>query len=44
MYNGQPFFRVNPLDAPTQFELEQHGRVVPGAPVNLKYAGTQPGQ
>ena len=26
MYNGQPFFRVNPLDAPTQFELEQHGR------------------
>jgi hypothetical protein len=44
MYNGQPFFRVNPLDAPTQFELEQHGRVKPGAPVNLKYAGTQPGQ
>jgi hypothetical protein len=44
MYNGQPFFRVNPLDAPTQFELEQHGRVAPGAPVNLKYVDTQPGQ
>lgn len=44
MYNGRPFFRVNPLDAPTQFELEQHARTTPGGPIALKYTDTQPGQ
>ena len=36
-YEGQPYFRVNPLDAPTQWELEQHNRSIPGATINLKF-------
>lgn len=36
-YAGQPRFRVNPLDAPTQYELEQHNRSVAGAPIRLKF-------
>jgi uncharacterized phage infection (PIP) family protein YhgE len=32
-YAGQPRFRVNPLDAPTEWELEQHNRATPGAPI-----------
>lgn len=36
-----PRYRVHELDSPTTFELEQHGRVAPGAPVDLK-EGPQP--
>jgi hypothetical protein len=36
-YKGQPYFRVNPLDDPTQWELEQHNRSTPGATINLKF-------
>jgi hypothetical protein len=36
-----PRYRVHELDPPTTFEQEQHGRVLPGDPVDLK-EGTQP--
>jgi len=31
-----PRYRVHELDNPTTFELEQHGRALPGGPVDLK--------
>jgi hypothetical protein len=31
-----PRYRVHELDAPTIFELEQHGRALPGGSVDLK--------
>lgn len=36
-YLGSPRFRVNPLDDPTPYELEQHNKSTPGAKVNLKF-------
>ncbi len=36
-----PRYRVHELDSPTTWEMEQHGRVLPGAAVDLK-EGTQP--
>ncbi len=36
-YAGQPRFRVNPLDAPTTWELEQHNKSTPGAKINVKF-------
>jgi len=36
-YLGEPRFRVHPLDTPTRYELEQHNRSTPGAPINLKF-------
>lgn len=45
MYKGQPYFRVNALDAPTQWELEQHSKSpVGGSTVQLQYTDTQAGQ
>jgi len=35
-YKGQPYFRVNQLDPPTQWELEQHNHGQPGSPIVLK--------
>lgn len=35
-YSGQPYFRVNQLDTPTQWELEQHNHGAPGDPLILK--------
>jgi hypothetical protein len=35
-YKGQPYFRVNQLDTPTQWELEQHNHGTPGSPIVLK--------
>jgi hypothetical protein len=32
----QPYFRVNPFDTPTQFELEQMNHSAPGVPIKLK--------
>lgn len=36
-----PRYRVHELDPPTTYEMEQHGRVLPGGPVDLK-EGAQP--
>jgi hypothetical protein len=36
-YKGEPFFRVNLLDKPTQWELEQHNRATPNVPIDLKF-------
>lgn len=33
----EPYFRVHPLDTPTTWELEQHNRSTPGAPIDLKF-------
>lgn len=44
-YQGQPFWRVSPLDAPTAWELQQHNHSAnASSPINLKLPETQVGQ
>lgn len=39
LYKGQPYFRVNAMDAPTQWELEQHSKASAGTgAVQIKFA------
>lgn len=43
LYKGQPYFRTNPLDAPTTWELEQNSRTTDGT-ISIKYPDTVVGQ
>lgn len=43
MYKGQPYFRVNSLDGPTTWELEQHSKSTDGT-IRLKFADVESGQ
>lgn len=42
-YKGQPYFRVNALDAPTTWELEQQSRTTDGT-IKLKFSDTEAGE
>lgn len=43
MYKGEPFFRVNALDGPTTWELEQHSKSTDGT-IRLKFSDVEAGQ
>jgi hypothetical protein len=43
MYKGQPYVRVNALDAPTTWELEQHSKSTDGT-IKVKYPDTEAGE
>lgn len=43
MYKGEPFFRVNALDGPTTWELEQHSKSTDGT-IRLKFPDVEAGQ
>jgi hypothetical protein len=43
MYKGQPYFRVNALDAPTTWELEQQSKSTDGT-IKLKFSDTEAGE
>jgi hypothetical protein len=43
LYKGKPYFRVNALDGPTTWELEQHSKSADGT-IKLKFPETEAGQ
>jgi len=43
MYKGQPYFRVNALDPPTIYELEQHSKSTDGT-IAIKFPDSEVGQ
>ena len=43
MYKGEPYYRVNALDAPTTWELEQHSKSTDGT-IKTKFTDTEAGE
>ena len=43
MYKGQPYYRVNALDGPTTWELEQHSKSTDGT-IKTKFTDTETGE